>query len=192
MNKNIRYLPVDIPILENLDFSGIDCEDLSKKLHVKDWFDPIYVLTEENQIKENFAKKNRHFIEWLKYLPLKKWSYASVQFQKKSIKEHLDMRIPNDNLEFYRNLHRNEPCGYRIVLNGTKEDIMYLVDDYGKKIYTKLPDTTNTYLINYTQGIHGTEDDVGRSVLLPAFFIDDKKHKQLVEKSIKKYGDYII
>jgi len=188
----MRYLPIDIPKLAPLDFSGIQKENMDLKPHTKGWFDPIYVITEGQGFKKGFAKKNPHFFEWLQHLPVKEWVYASVQYQLKAIGPHIDMRMPNDNLDFYRNVHRNEPCGYRIVLNGSHNDVMYLVDDYGNKTYTKLPEDTNTYVINYTQGIHGTEFDEGRCVLLPACLVDDEKHKQIIERSVKKYSEYII
>ena len=56
-----------------------------------------------------------------------------------------------------------------------------------------MPETnTNTYIMNYTTGIHGVEEDPGRSILFLQFNIDIKKHQKIIENSIKKYNDYAI
>lgn len=51
---------------------------------------------------------------------------------------------------------------------------------------------TNTYIMNYTTGIHGVEEDPGRSILFLQFNINTIKHKKIVKNSVTKYNDYAV
>ena len=112
--------------------------------------------------------------------------------QDKAADPHIDFNKPNENLDLYRATRANEPCGYRVVVNGSSKNTMYIINDIGEKIYTELPSTTNTYAINHTQCIHGTEKDNERCVMFFQFEVDSNRHKQIIDQSRLVYKDYVV
>lgn len=196
--KHLFYLPIDIPVMPELNLDHLKNSDYSYWELVK--------LTEFEENKDNFykphsllpdfSKNNPEFLKWLKFLPCKHIINFKIHRQVSSklggAGDHIDLLVPNRDLDHYRNLFFNEPSGYRVVIKGELENKLYIIDRDGNKVYTKLPKDTNTYVINYTACVHGVDEDIGREIGFFQFEIDTVKHRELIERSLRKYREYSV
>lgn len=187
----IHYLPINIPRLPPIKYDGMETSHYA-------WWRMIKITKEtENRyddsvIKPEFLEMNPHFKQWLKHLPIKRLINIKLHMQDRKADPHIDFNKPNENLDLYRVTRANEPCGYRVVINGSNKNCMYVIDNNGNKIYTELPTETNTYAINHTQCIHGTTDDIDRCIMFFQFEVDSQKHTQLINQSALIFKNYVI
>jgi len=187
----IHYLPINIPRMVPIKWDGMT------KGHYA-WWDMIKITEEtnnrydESKIKPEFLELNPGFKEWLCHLPIKRLINIKLHMQDKPADAHIDFSKPNENLDLYRVTRANEPCGYRVVINGRSKNTMYIINDKGEKVYTELPSDTNTYVINHTQCIHGTEEDLDRCVMFFQFEVDSQRHTQIINQSRLVYKDYVV
>ncbi len=100
-----------------------------------------------------------------------------------------------------------EPCGYRMIIKGDRKSL-YLTDGapevidgkltYGeitKHIPTEVPESTDCFALKSYGSMHGvkkTENDDNRLLLFVVGWIDKDKHKQIVDRSVKEYSDYLV
>jgi hypothetical protein len=111
------------------------------------------------------------------------------------MKLHIDFGDPEKNLELFKHTNEHEPCGFRMIVKGTKSGDM-VVSTNDKIIVPTMPDETDWYALNYTEGLHGSNpastDIDDRYVLFCMGWIDKDKHKELINRSIDKYSDFIV
>ena len=187
----IHYLPINIPRMNPIKWDGMKTSRYA-------WWNMVKITKEtenrydESIIKPEFLEMNPWFGDWLKHLPIKRLINIKLHMQDRPTDPHIDFNKPNENLDLYRVTRTNEPCGYRVVVKGSPKNVMYVIDDNGDKIYSELPYSTNTYAINHTQCIHGTEEDKDRCVMFFQFEVDKQKHSQIINQSRLVYKDYVI
>tara|TARA_B100001287_G_C22578558_1_gene479846 strand:- start:247 stop:891 length:645 start_codon:yes stop_codon:yes gene_type:complete len=204
----LMYIPAALPPMPEIDESmleghiyGPPTEDKTncwemKKLtieHVDEDYLNMYVKTD---LVEDFKTANPEFMEWLNYLPIKEWINLKIHRQNRyqGVPVHVDLLQPGRDLDHYHHLYFNEPAGYRVVMAGKPSDTTYMWNEKKEKVYCNMPEdgSTNTYLMNYTTGMHGIESDMGRSILFFQFTIDEEKHAKIIRDSIKKYDKYAV
>lgn len=177
---NILFLPIDID-LSNFDFTQLDN---STELTA---FNPYWdssLITEDTIIKNGFNRI-------LDQLPFTKITTLSYKIQKGVVSEHVDvypaMTFEEGELE---HITTNEPSGYRFVIKGAKDSVEVF---NGKKWVTAYsPAVPCCYVLNATSGKHRVIADADRRIIYLRGFLDESKHKALIEKSYIKYKNYAI
>lgn len=201
----LMYVPADLPEMPPIDESVLSSSDYGPPLPeghqpwtMKKLTPSADDETDNYKIRdliEDFKKLNPNFMEWLKCLPCDDIINFKIHRQDKTggVPLHVDLLQPMRDIMHYHHLYFNEPCGYRIIMNGKRKDTTYLIGPDGDKVYCNMPETgTNTYIMNYTTGIHGVEEDPGRSILFLQFNINTIKHEKIVKNSVTKYNDYAV
>lgn len=109
--------------------------------------------------------------------------------------------------EFRDHQLNTEPCGYRMVIAGDRGSL-YLTDGApsvidGKLVYgeitkredTYVPEDTDCFALKTYGSMHGvkkTAEDDNRLLLFVVGWLDEQRHKELVERSYAKYKDYAV
>ena len=144
-------------------------------------------------IRQEIVNEYPELIEWLSLFPIKSIRNLKFNIQTAAVVSHLDFTKREDDEELFLNNNENEPCGYRILLNGRRENCLYMSDSrYGEKIYCTMPEETDVYVLRHTDGWHGTEEDVNRQLLFLHIEVDPEKHQELLKRSLDKYGKYAV
>jgi len=177
---SILFLPIDID-LSNFDFTQLDNSTELKA------FNPYW---DSSLITENTIIKNG-FNRILGQLPFTKITTLSYKIQKSVVGEHVDvypaMTFEEDELD---HIIANEPSGYRFVIKGATDSIEVF---NGKEWVTAhLPTVPCCYVLNATSGKHRVKADADRRIIYVRGFLNESKHKALIEKSYNKYKDYAI
>ena len=190
MFKNILWCPVDVPKFPIEHF---------KPSTNKSWADwDYYKLTERtktpydiSEFTENAKIQYSEVIKWIENFPYKNIRNVKFNIQKSFVTPHTDFDFPDKEPLLYKNNRENEPCGYRILINGKRENSLFVMDG-DKKIYTRMPEDTDVYVLGHTSTTHGVDDEPGRETMFLHFEIDPTENLELLEKSYKKYKDYAI
>lgn len=204
--KDAIYTPIDLPKI-NIDLEHI--ESL--------WADPnMEEGTTAGTIavgKVLFLKKNMYLhldadAEWFD------WAKSEVpelcdfidQLPFKTMRQCAfvqppDITPPHYDEPIYMTPHLREsaPSQYRIRwsnVTNTDNEIFYMSKDSGStKIYPVLPEETNTYVYDGSVWEHGTDRGFKmneRALIVMSGILDIPKHHKLLDKSMKKYKDYIL
>ena len=191
---NIAYLPLDIPkfnllhITEKYDFQAHnkwpdawDCLPVCGKTTNWDadsFYDAYVKRYEPGEVIWNVPELR----EILEYYP-GEVTHAQVLNQKNTIVAHKDTPIIKKQVE---------PNGFKILLNDTLEK-SFFVKINGKRHYVELPETTNCFTINEHEILHGAAMPKYNKYIVSCFgTIDEKKHRDLIKRSKRKYSDYGI
>lgn len=155
--------------------------------------------TREWQWKDSVKQKIPKFIDFVEALPLRSLTYVSLMSNIDLVVPHRDFyKYPwsDDGIDRYQKEAKGlEPVSYRIVLAGDRTGSFFMtptesVDD---AICIHLPEETDTFLFNATEYYHGAFATQPRKIVCLAWgFLDIEKHKELLNRSIEKYSDYII
>ena len=188
----INYTPIDIG--QSLNKSEI----LDNFTPHKGWnFWSFEKLTEskggkygKNNITEKAKNKYPKLCEYISHLPFTHISNVKINIQMEKVTPHIDFVTPKEGLDLYKNNLNNEPCGYRIVVKGKNDVLKLHINEEVKTCY--MPADTDCYVINHTSGKHSIDEDTGRVIVYVSGFIDKDKHLDILNKSIKKYSEYII
>ena len=136
-------------------------------------------------------EKHSELIEWFNYFPYTNIINVKINRQLKEVKPHIDFNRPELHPAMYYNNNENEPCGYRIIINGSRKKGIYVMRGE-EKIYCDIPDDTDTYVLGHTTTMHGVDDDDDRITIFAHFEIDAEKNRDLLQRSFEKYGSYAI
>jgi hypothetical protein len=148
---------------------------------------------QRTKIREDIANEYPELIEWLSLFPIKSIRNFKFNIQTSAVVTHLDFSRREDDEDLYLNNNENEPCGYRILLKGQRENCLYMSDGrHGKKIYCTMPEETDVYVLRHTDGWHGTEEDQDRQTMFLHIEVDPAKHQELLKRSLDKYGKYAV
>ena len=194
----LMFVPADLPLMPDIDFSMLASQDYGG------W--EMFKLTKSakkdkdkykvQEFFEDFEYKNPNFLEWIKLLPHKGMINVKIHRQDKinGAPLHVDLMYPQRDILHYHHLQVNEPCGYRVIMDGNPNDTTYALNPKGDKVYLNMPKNskTNTYIQNFTTCIHGVEEEIHRDILFFHFMIDPKRHEELIRKSLKRYREYAI
>jgi len=170
----LLFVPLDIKVTD-INF------DLGEKqnYHINHW-ETFDVIGKEN----NYQNYN----SLLNQLPITDITIFTHKIQKNKIGPHYDYHGLHD--ELYKHFKENEPAGYHVVLKG-KGDSLEIFN--GKEwINPILPKVPIAYLLNLTSCIHRVKEDNSRETLYIQGWLDIKKHNQLIERSLKQYGNLAV
>ena len=194
--KKLIWCPIDIPKFPYPDFdlpssstrwAYWDFKKITKKESKSN-----YAISEiESIIYEEYPD----LIEWINLFPFKTIRNIKVNTQIEDCGTHIDFRYErcktDADKELWNNNSINEPCGYRTLISGSKTNMQYAIHN-GEKIYTTIPDDTDTFVLNSTTLLHGVDAEPGRKLLYMHFEIDTSANEKLIQSSLEKYSDYAI
>ena len=192
--KKLIWCPIDIPKFPYPDFdlpssstrwAYWDFKKITKK-------ESKYAIAEiESIIYEEYPD----LIEWFNLFPFKTIRNIKFNTQIEDCLPHIDFRYEtcktDASKELWNNNSINEPCGYRTLISGSKTNMQYAIHN-GEKIYTTIPDDTDTFVLNSTTLLHGVDAEPGRKLLYMHFEIDTSANEKLIQSSLEKYSDYAI
>lgn len=188
--NNLLWCPIDIPKFPIENFR------VPSEFNWNFW--NVTKLTEERSspyeqttLSDEISTQYPELVEWLKNFPYLTIRNLKFNIQIGTVAKHIDFTRPKLEPQLYKNNSENEPCGYRILLHGSRSHKLYVVRN-GVKHYVTIPDSTDTYVLGHTNVLHGVEEDQDRITIFTHFEIDSAKHKQLLEKSIQKYSEYAV
>ena len=148
-------------------------------------------------MKEGLTNSQNHLIDYCKtHLPFTDLVNIKIHhITTTGMKLHVDFGDPTKNPELYKHTQEHEPCGFRMVIQGTKSgDVAVTNND--EVIVPRMAEDTDWYAISHTGTLHGTpsniEDIEDRYVLFVQGWVDKEKHNELISKSIDKYKDLIV
>lgn len=174
----LLFVPLDIEITSTNFELGEE-----KSYHQNYW------ETKEVLGKENNYQQYRNLLD---QIPIVNITTFTHKFQQMVVASHFDYYAPNKETSSDEFIHikDNEPSGYHIVLKG-KCDSLEIFN--GKEwINPILPNAPIAYLLNLTSCLHRVKEDHLRETLYIKGLLDEEKHKQLIERSLKRYGDLAI
>ena len=192
----IHYLPIDLPKLESPErFSLEEFVESNRPYH------GFHLSLFGMQEKEwnSIALKNWGFVkEYIeKYLPIKKLYFVRISKQLGHIGKHYDVsgisdpKMGNYNKELTENYNNAiSPYGYRLVLE-RKSNIL-TIHSNSAEYESKLPVFTNCYCINSFKTKHSAKMDDNRWIIFIHCWLDQKRHEELINRSLIKYKDYVI
>lgn len=188
--KKILWMPIDVPKFPIENFY-IQPDKNWVFWNYKNLTTDRITSYAESTLTDTIKEQYPELVSWLENFPILKICNIKYNIQKQIVSPHVDFTKPSDNFELYYNNLLNDPCGYRVLLSGSRKEKLYIVTKDGKK-YTELPQSTDVYVLGQTNCKHGVDDEDGRCSLYLHFYIDKNKHKELLEKSWVKYKDYAI
>tara|TARA_B100000035_G_C20975826_1_gene543121 strand:- start:30 stop:620 length:591 start_codon:yes stop_codon:yes gene_type:complete len=194
MNMTIAYLPLDIPkfnleyIIKKYEFhphnkwpEAWNCLPVcgkTDKFDADSFYDAYVNRYEPGEVKWNVPELQ----EILSYYP-GEVTHAEILNQKQSIVAHKDWPIIKEQVE---------PNGFKVIMNRTLEKSFYVKID-GKRRFVELPETTNCFMINEHDILHGSIMPKEDKYIVSCYgIIDEVKHRQVIEGGLGKYGDYGI
>jgi hypothetical protein len=124
----------------------------------------------------------------LEQLPFKEFTVAIIQTQLGCIQPH------QDDLDDYAN-EVNEPRRFFIHLTDPTRTTLFLANDKDGtgKITPRIDPAWPCYAFNNDTSYHGADKgDRVRMIINTAGIIDPVKHKELIERSIKKFKDQVM
>lgn len=179
MNK-ILFLPVDINLKE-FAFKQYDSSVENSA------FNPYW---NSSFISNDCIEKN-NFKYVLDQLPFTRITRIIHKIQRVRVGPHVDvmteMKLEDGE---YKHFVDNEPCGYRIVINGSPNKLK--VYNGQEWVIANLPNTPCCYLLNSTSGLHKVDADDNREVIYIRGYIDPVKHKEIIDRSILKFAKTVI
>lgn len=188
--QSILWMPIDLPKFPIQDFS-VAAENFWQFWNYKkltaETENPYSYSVLSDQIKLSYPLLDN----WIKLFPYINIINIKFNIQKNIVNPHRDFTNPLLNLDLFKNNRLYEPCGYRVLIKGCRNNKLYVIKD-NKKIFVNLPNETDVYVLGQTNCIHGVEEDVDRTTLYFHFLIDESKHKELLQKSWAKYKNYAI
>ncbi len=197
--SKLLWCPIDVPPVPNKEKL---IEELTNKTESGNfYFWKFYKITEERsndigpydvvEIKKEIKQNFPELVEWIEMFPYKSIRNIKVNLQQEAAVPHCDFTKPELEPDLWKNNNDNDPCGYRVLLSGSRKDTLYLYEN-GKKIYCELPEDTDTYVLNHATGEHGVESDTNRVTIFMHLEIDPEQHKLLLERSLAKFSDFAI
>ena len=190
----IAFLPLDIPkfnlinIVKKYEFhphnkwpQAWNCLPVCGKTDKWDadsFYDAYVNRYEPGEVKWNVSELK----EILEYYP-GEVTHAQVLNQKSVIVAHKDTPIVKKQVE---------PNGFKILMNDKLEK-SFFVKIKAKRHFIDLPETTNCFTINEHEILHGAMMPKSDKYIVSCFGnIDEKRHQELIDRSLEKYGKYGI
>jgi len=190
----LLWLPIAVPRLPDIS----DLLDPSKA--ISDWdawnFRRLTVKRENPYDISEWApwvqRDHAYLIDWFESLPFKNLRNVKLNLQNRPVTGHIDFTRPEAELDLWKNNNSCEPCGYRIIVKGDRKNGLWVQQSNGNRINCQMPDSTDTYVLRHTDGMHGVNDDQDRWTIFYHAEIDRDKHASLMAKSLDMYREYAI
>lgn len=200
--KDILWMPVDIPKFDRcselVDDFAIDFDQRNADYDVRgQLFLHKKTNYEISTPKDDLTSSQLALIEYCKkYLPFTDYINIKIHhIQSTGMMMHIDFGDGTKNPELYEHTQEHEPCGFRMVIKGTKSGDMAVANN-DEVIVPRMPEDTDWYVLNYTGALHGTPANIDnikdRYVLFIQGWVDKEKHKELINRSVDKYRDFIV
>lgn len=123
-------------------------------------------------------------------------THAQILNQTADVGKHYDLKhTGNTYYDDYPGINDDlEPASYKIMLNTWDEQSFYVAKGFGlPNHYIKLPNDTNTFVINEKTYPHGSTKPSTSKYIVSIFgLIDKQRHVELLERSRLKYSKFII
>lgn len=155
-------------------------------------------LTNDNILSKTAVHLNREVLleypllgDWLGLFPARSIRNIKFNVQKDEVEPHIDFGNPNKDPLLYENNHSNEPCGYRVIISGSRTNGLYIVRN-DTRVYADMPEDTDVYVLGQTCTNHGVSYEPGRRTMFLHFEIDPGPHQDLLKHSLDRYGDRAI
>jgi hypothetical protein len=200
--KRLHWLPIDIPKFEYCKeiVQDFKCEFIppsalafaAQRLTVCDSNEDYHNYkdaTWRNDLTYS-QQKLKEYVDL--YLPFTKLVTIKMHNVIKESTWHIDFRSPDRNPELYTHNQQFEPCGYRIVIQGSRsgELEVRVKDDI---LRPTMPEDTDCYVLGHTTTLHtNTGIPKDRYILFCHGWVDPVKHENLIARSLKKYEQYAI
>ena len=188
--NNLLWCPIDIPKFPIENFR------VPSKFNWNFW--NVTKLTEDRsspyeqtKISDSIAHQYPELVEWIHNFPYLTIRNIKFNVQVGEVAKHIDFTRPELEPTLHSNNSRNEPCGYRILLQGNRSNKLYVMRN-GVKHYVTIPETTDTYVLGHTNVLHGVDEDQDRITIFTHFEIDSIKHQALLQRSIERYKEYAV
>jgi len=214
--NDIIFLPLDIPRIPNKH----KMLEKFKSEHTYVWWNEQILLGNKdyslpfdgpepwNQCANDFSELVDHVN---RYLPFEYLSYVRLAHANQTVGVHVDDSEVNPPFAHHKAITKelrdhhlaNEPIGYRVILSGSRDTFYFCKNydpDYKTEIdqerhYVTIPDDTDFFLIKNYQQPHGVDVnqlDADRIVGFLLGKVDEEKHQQLIQQSIKKYPNHLL
>jgi len=189
MHHKLLWCPIDLP----------KCPVIPSLIMEKNWhFWNFCKITESQQspyeksfVKDNIKKTYPELHDWFSLFPYKSIRNIKLNEQVKEVKPHIDFTKPELDPFLYKNNQDNEPCGYRVLLKGSRKNALYVMKG-NEKVYCNMPEETDVYVLGHTSTTHGVLEDDNRLTFFIHLEIDEDRHDEILQRSLKKYKEYAI
>lgn len=135
-----------------------------------------------------------NLIRWVEQnVPIEKITLVAILCSRRVIAPHTDV-LPHRHKEPINEFYRSwDPSMFRFLLDGDMVPNGFYVMRNGKKIYTELPASSPGWAMSF-DCVHGNDDPVPERKLLLYVMgkIDTQRHRELLSRSLEKYGQYAI
>jgi hypothetical protein len=219
MNTEILYTPLDIPLVipdeqklidwvvdHRIKDSNYTQYQINWNIHcpvvscfpIEDWTSSNAIIDLEKYIHKLHNTNKRYWHPGFKEtfpeiaaaieaMPFEELTVAIIQTQLGYIQPH------SDDLDERANTI-TEPRRFFIHLTDPRESTLFLCKDKdGERIYPKLNPNWPCYAFNNDSVYHGAEKkDRTRLIVNTAGIIDPIKHKELIDRSVKKFKDEVL
>lgn len=164
-----------------------DWRDIKLLQEVEDKLKNTHVNTNETFFHPEFAKLFPGLVEAIKQLPFKELTGASVKIQRGPSFPHLD------DLHTIEESGLDEPKRITMSLTDVRFSTLYL-EKNKVKIHPRIPEGYPCYAFNNRDVLHAADyiPDRIRIILDTAGMLDAKKHKELLERSVEKFKEFVI
>ena len=191
--KDILYMPVDLP---KFDMCNELVADFNKEFtpHSAQAFESQRLLEPNKNYgiskpRADLTESQAAMLEYInEHLPFTDLVNIKIHHMRRQGSIHIDFVEPKNNKELYKHNKKNEPCGYRMVIQGSRQgDLAIITNDHVIK-QPILPEDTDWYTIRHTETAHANTKYVDdRYILFCHGWIDPQKNEELLNKSLSKY-----
>lgn len=203
MSKDLFWIPADLPVFDHKDdLVKLYVQDYQNQKVARAFGSQMFTRRVENyavsEFKSGYSESHKHLYDYInKYLPYDNLVNIKIHNNIKQGSAHLDFVFPEKNKELYLNNTSNEPCGYRMVIAGSRQGHLFVDrpkdDGSVERLYPTLPDSTDWYILNSTSAYHGLEGvNPDRYILFCHAWINKDKHDEILKRSLEKYSSYAI
>lgn len=154
------------------------------------FWDNEILLDDSGQWRSDLHSDMDPVKELVAKLPYTSLNYVRVSRQTGPVIAHKDIWPKQVSAEMYEHFVATEPCGYRIVLQGSTDVLEAHID--GKWCTTYLPSVPCCYVADTTAIHHRVQEDPNRIIIYVRGFVDIEAHKKLIKRSLDRYSDYAV
>ena len=197
--KGLLWIPADLPLYEDRQMLVDNyVQEFKNSVVAKAFGSQQFTNSVENyahsQFKEQYKATHQSLFDYIdQNLPFDHLVNIKIHRQLREGRAHIDFISPDNNPQLFENNNTNEPCGYRMVIAGVRQGQLYIDKSNGERVFPKLPDTTDWYILGHTNALHGLKGfDADRHILFCHAWINPERHSKIIESSLAKYKDYAV
>lgn len=203
MSKTLLWTPIDFPQFTKdqkdsfftnykKDYLGVTASAMESQMFTTRLTENRYSVSEFN---ESYRETHGFLFDFVdKHLPFDQIINIKIHRQYRDASSiHIDFAKPDENPLLFENNKVTDPCGYRMVIAGSRQGALHVENSSGERIYPLLPETTDWYCIGSTNVRHAVQKlDEGRMIIFTHGWINAEKHKEIIDRSLEKYSDYAV